>query len=142
MKLANIDREIFHIFWTTWGISMKFLGKMWLMSILKVTKTRASPSLWKIYILKNHRSGKRVKLNRAVLGLNIVKEQLTETLANNHLYVKLSYRKQLYLRKNTYLQKDAAFLHFRLKESSENVIFPWNVRIRKRDLFCPSHNFL
>ena len=46
------------------------------------------------------------------------------TLANNHLYVKLSYRKQLYLRKNTYLQKDAAFLHFRLKESSENVIFP------------------
>ena len=38
MKIANIDREILHIFWMNWGISMKFLGKMWLMIILKVTK--------------------------------------------------------------------------------------------------------
>ena len=38
MKIANIDREILHIFWTTSGISMKFSGKMWLMIILKVTK--------------------------------------------------------------------------------------------------------
>ena len=28
MKIANIDREILHIFWTTWGISVKFSGKM------------------------------------------------------------------------------------------------------------------
>ena len=40
MKIANIDREILHIFWTTWGISMKFSGKMWLMIILKVTKNQ------------------------------------------------------------------------------------------------------
>ena len=40
-----------------------------------------------------------------------------------HLYVQLSYTKISYLRKNTHLQKDAAFLHFRLKESSENI-FP------------------
>ena len=40
MKIANIDREIIRIFWTTWGISMKFSGKMWLMIILKVTKTQ------------------------------------------------------------------------------------------------------
>ena len=40
MKIANIDREILHNFWTTWGISMKFSGKMWLMIILKVTKNQ------------------------------------------------------------------------------------------------------
>ena len=40
MKIANIDREILHILWTTWGISMKFSGKMWLMIILKVTKNQ------------------------------------------------------------------------------------------------------
>ena len=39
IKTSNIDREVFHIFWTTWGISMKFSGKMWLMIILKVTKS-------------------------------------------------------------------------------------------------------
>ena len=41
-----------------------------------------------------------------------------------HLYAQLSYAKISYLRQNTHLRKDAAFLHFRLKESSENVIFP------------------
>ena len=40
MKIANIDKEIFHNFWTTSGISMKFSGKMWLMIILKVTKNQ------------------------------------------------------------------------------------------------------
>ena len=27
MKIANIDREIHHNFWTTRGVSMKFAGK-------------------------------------------------------------------------------------------------------------------
>ena len=40
MKIANIDREILHNFWTTWGISMKCSGKMCLMIILKVTKNQ------------------------------------------------------------------------------------------------------
>ena len=35
-----------------------------------------------------------------------------------HLYPQLPYTKVSYLRKNTHLRKDAAFLHFRLKESS------------------------
>ena len=39
-------------------------------------------------------------------------------------YVKLSYRKISYLRENTHLRKDAAFLHIRLKEISENMIYP------------------
>ena len=47
------------------------------------------------------------------------------------VYVQLSYTKISCLHKNTHLQKDAAFLHFHLKESSENVIFPWNGKIRK-----------
>ena len=38
MKIVKTDREDLDNFWKTWGISMKFLGKMWLMVILKVTK--------------------------------------------------------------------------------------------------------
>ena len=51
---------------------MKFSGKMRLMIILKVTKSKASPFLWKTHFWKNHRGagGGRVKLNPpAVLGL-------------------------------------------------------------------------
>ena len=40
-----------------------------------------------------------------------------------HLYVQVSYTKISYLRKNTHLWKDAAFLNLRLKETSENMIF-------------------
>ena len=38
MKIVNIDGENLYIFWTTCEISMKFLGKLWLIIILKVTK--------------------------------------------------------------------------------------------------------
>ena len=38
MKIVNTERENFHFFWTTWGISMKSLGKTWLMIILKATR--------------------------------------------------------------------------------------------------------
>ena len=48
-----------------------------------------------------------------------------------HLYIQLLFTKVSYLRKNKHLQKDAAFLHFRLKERSEIMIFPWNGNIRK-----------
>ena len=41
-----------------------------------------------------------------------------------NLYGQQADTKMSYLRKNTHLRKDAAFLHFRLKESSENIIFP------------------
>ena len=42
MKIANVDREILHIFWTTCGNSMKFSGKMCFKIILKVTKNQGS----------------------------------------------------------------------------------------------------
>ena len=38
MKIVNIDKENVHSLRTTWGLSMKFSGKMCLMIILKVTK--------------------------------------------------------------------------------------------------------
>ena len=38
MKIVNIDGENIHIFITTYLISMKFSGKMYLMIILKVIK--------------------------------------------------------------------------------------------------------
>ena len=34
----NFGKENLHIFWMTGGLSMKFSGKVWLMTILKVTK--------------------------------------------------------------------------------------------------------
>ena len=38
MKIVNIEGENLHVFGTIWGISMKFSGKMWLMTKVKVTK--------------------------------------------------------------------------------------------------------
>ena len=40
MKISNFDREIIYIFWTTWGIPIKFSGKMWLIIILKLRKNQ------------------------------------------------------------------------------------------------------
>ena len=67
-QLSNIDKEILHIFWTTWGTSMKFSGKMWLMIILKVTKNQGfTLPLEDIFFEKPQGGG---KLNPpAVLGL-------------------------------------------------------------------------
>ena len=47
-----------------------------------------------------------------------------------------------YLREKTHLRKDAAFSHFCLKESSENIIFLLNENIRKLrkyDILCSFH---
>ena len=68
------------------------------------------------------------------VDLNISKKPLVfATIPHRrfHLYVQLSYPKISYLPKNTHLRKDAAFLHFCLKESSENRIFPWNGNTQK-----------
>ena len=54
MKIDTFEGENFHIFWTTWGISMnfryfkecQFSVKMWLLTKLKVTKTRVSLSFF------------------------------------------------------------------------------------------------
>ena len=41
MKIAKTDREILHIFWTTWEISMKLSEEMWFIIILKVKKKQS-----------------------------------------------------------------------------------------------------
>ena len=54
MKIDTFEGENLHIFWTTWGISMnfryfkecQFSVKMWLLTKLKVTKTRVSLSFF------------------------------------------------------------------------------------------------
>ena len=71
-----------------------------------------------------------LKYRQRKVDLNTSKKSLV-FVTIRHLYVQLSYTKISYLRKNTHLRKDAAFLHFRLKESSENMIFLWNGKIRK-----------
>ena len=38
MKIINIDSENLHILWAAWEISIKYLGKIWLMIIWKSTK--------------------------------------------------------------------------------------------------------
>ena len=62
MKIANIDREILHDFWMTWGISMKFLGKMWLMIILKVKKNQGFTLSLEDTFFKKPQGGGGVKL--------------------------------------------------------------------------------
>ena len=60
MKILNIDEENLHIFWTTWGISMKFSGKIWLMIILKVTTNQGfTPSLEDTILEKTQGGGGR-----------------------------------------------------------------------------------
>ena len=56
MKTVKIEEEDLHIFWTTWGISMKLSGKVWLLKKLK--KQGFSLSLENTY------------LEKAFLGLN------------------------------------------------------------------------
>ena len=38
--MVNIETEILHISWTTWGTSIKLPGKMWIIMLLKVTKSQ------------------------------------------------------------------------------------------------------
>ena len=44
MKIVNIEGENLYIFWTSWGISMKFSGR-WLMIILNHKKNKVSDCL-------------------------------------------------------------------------------------------------
>ena len=54
MKIVRTDWENLHIFWMILETSMKFSGRMWLMIILKITKT-VLQTHFKIFIFgKNH----------------------------------------------------------------------------------------
>ena len=70
-----------------------------------------------------------LKYRQRKVDLNTSKKSLVFVTIRHH--IRLSYTKISYLRKNTHLRKDAAFLHFRLKERWENMIFLWNANIQK-----------
>ena len=61
MKVANINREFLHIFWTTRGNKIKVSGKMHFKIILKVTKKQGSTNSTEVTFSKNHKG--RVNLN-------------------------------------------------------------------------------
>ena len=46
MKIASIDGQNRRIFWMTGGISVKFLGKICLMIILKVTENQGFTQIY------------------------------------------------------------------------------------------------
>ena len=74
-----------------------------------------------------------LKYRQLKVDLNTFTPKHFVTIRNRkfHLWMQLAYTETSYLRKNTHLRKDVVFLHFRLKESSENMIFSWNGIIRK-----------
>ena len=72
-KLANVDREFLHIFWTTWRNSMKFSGKMCLKIILKVTKNQGFSISLEDTLFENHWGGRGGQIDPpAVLGLKVL----------------------------------------------------------------------
>ena len=51
-ETVNTERENLHNFWTAWGISMKFSGKIRLMIILKVEKETGLHPLYTKFIFR------------------------------------------------------------------------------------------
>ena len=43
---VNIERENLHIFWTTWGTSMKFLGKTLSLEYLNLEQVTTTVKIW------------------------------------------------------------------------------------------------
>ena len=68
MNMVNIEEENIHIFLTNWGISITFLGKMWLVIIFEVTKNRVNLSLQNTCLEKPQ--GGQTDPLPAVLGLS------------------------------------------------------------------------
>ena len=111
---------------------LKDVGKIWISS----TKS------WKIAWLRRNTTENFIfslKYRQQKVDLNTSKKSLVfitiwhfeNFIPEFHLYVQPLYTKISYLRNNTHLRKDAAFLHFPLKECSENMVFPWSGNIRK-----------
>ena len=70
MKIDYIDREILHIFWITWGISIKFSGNMWLMIVLKVTKKQGFTLTLEDTFFGKPQGGGQIDHPLAILALN------------------------------------------------------------------------
>ena len=79
MKIANIEREIIYIFWTTWGILLKFWGKMWIKIILKVTTNQGFTLYLEDTFFEKPQGGSQID-PLVVLGLRLTRWPLTFTL--------------------------------------------------------------
>ena len=94
MKIANIDREFLHVFWTTWANSMNFSGKMCFKIILKVSKSHGSTLSIEDAFFKKPQGG-GVNLiphpyptlhSPGRLGLNILKNLIMHLSMFNHFF--------------------------------------------------------
>ena len=105
------------------------LGSRFLQNIRKKYKhLQRKVNQWLVLVvIRRSRFHLSLKYRRGKVDLNAGEKSLvlvTKRHKKIDLYSQLSHTKISYLRKNAHLQKVTAFLHFRLKESSENMIFP------------------
>ena len=63
MKIANTEEENLHILWTTWKISMKLSGKMWLITLNVTKKQCFTLSVENTFFEKPERERERENVN-------------------------------------------------------------------------------
>ena len=85
MKIANIDREILHMFWATWGILMKFSEKDVTCDKTKSHKKPGFQPLFRRCIFRKTRGEGVILTHQAVLGLK--KKLLRKGMSNISLKV-------------------------------------------------------
>ena len=73
MKIANIDKERIHMFWTTWAISIKLSGEMWLMLLSKVTRKLGLHPHFGRYIFQKSKGESNSPI--AFLGLKLLQKK-------------------------------------------------------------------
>ena len=89
IKLVNIEEGNFHISGTTSGISIKFSGRMCLLTILKVTKNRALPLSRKYSFRKITMGGRSIEPLLEVINYIDNNWQMKKVLIFiQHLYVR------------------------------------------------------
>ena len=60
VKIVDIEVENIHNFWTTWWITLKISGKMWLLKLLKVAKNHGFTTSLKTMFLEKPQGGREV----------------------------------------------------------------------------------
>ena len=109
MKIANIDRESLHNFWTTWGISMKFSGNLCLMIILEVTKNQGFIISLEDTFFEKPQGGRGVSncppplSPLAILGLSSVSCEIVSLRPSPPLEIILYGDKMLYDKSNPWI---------------------------------------
>ena len=76
MKIANIEREIFHTFLTTWGNSMKFSGKMWF------TKNQGFPFSLEHKLFKKPQGGRESEIDLSLSHFRVKSITSTKFIDN------------------------------------------------------------